>query len=258
MEPDIVFLVSDRTDWVDGAIEVCRDLAVAPECLTWDDSGSVGDLGCALVADVVTEAGERTAAIELWAARAWQPLCVLSLIPTLGAGSLYQRFQRLGYRRIVPVNGLPSYWQCIRGNVRAVLNGPSRLIPMIAEWYYCYEPKILSTLTVAADLADEVRTVQGLSRALGFERPTELRKLFAHSGCPPPKEVLERLRLALAVEYARTRDPRPTRDEVAQRFKYSSGVYLGRHSRRLTGLSFGSLVEFGPSAALRRQPRGSV
>lgn len=71
-----------------------------------------------------------------------------------------------------------------------------------------------------------------------------LRTEFSTCGLPPPKETLARIRLALAADLANT-DPGLTRAEVAKRLNYSSGTYLAKHAKALTGLSWSALVEGG-------------
>ncbi len=244
-----MLLVSDRADWTDQAVELCRELGAVAESYEWSRAGKLKGRASALVADVGSPFSERLPLLGRWASQALQPLSVLSVVPEPGAGEFFAQVQELGYRRLIPANGLPSYWRCIRSNVRGILAGGGAIVPIIAERYRCYAAEAVTGLTIVVENAREVQTVEGLSRAMGLPNTKRLRTAFRMYGLPPAKETLERIRLALAIDYVAKADPKPTREQVARHLNYSSADYLGRHAKRLTGRSFGRLVGAGPSAA---------
>jgi len=95
------------------------------------------------------------------------------------------------------------------------------------------------------------RTVTRWARSAGFRRRQELAALCAELGLPQPKAILDAIRITRAAHAACSR-PVSTRDQLAQRFGFSSGDYLGKRARALTGLSFGRLVHAGAAAVLAR------
>lgn len=246
--PFFVYVISDRAAWADQLVERCQDLDLVFERHSWSRASRLARPADAMILDVERRLRDVEALLAEWAKRVWQPLCIISLSTEAGNADFQRWLREHGYPRVVPATGLPGYWLRLRNNLEAVLEGGGRLVPLAAQYCGSSDPELVEALTLAAEHAAKCRTVSALCEAMGYSSPKPLRALFARHGCPTPKKVLQRLRLGWAVDYARRTEPTPTQGQVAEEFDFSSGKYLGRIARKLTGQSFEQLVTAGLEA----------
>ncbi len=245
-----VSLVSDRSDWTDAAVELCREMEGLAEHWCWSAARGLANPGDALLIDLVNPFPARQPLFGEWASRAWQPISVVSLAPQPGAAGMAAWLGSLGYSRLLQPTARVPYWHELQSNLKTVLQSRARIVPLAAEALSCYDPPVIRALSEALLLIPERRTVNAWAIGLGLERRQQLEALFAARHLPRPKEVLEALRLARAVESALRSSHPPSREELARRFRYPSGDYLGKRAKQLTGLSLGQLFTVGVSGVL--------
>ena len=202
--------------------------------------------GLALVADIEAVSDEVLAAFDLWAGQAWQPLCVVSLEAAPDAARFVSHLRDRAFDRIVPVQG--GFVGPLRSALRDVLASDAWIAVHAAQALECNDPVVVRALAMGLDLLPQHHTVTRWARVLGCARRQDLEAMFASRGLSPPKAVLDRLRLARLIHWAGTTRPTPTRDELAARFGYSSGDYLGKRAKVLTGAALGRLVREGAVA----------
>ena len=137
----------------------------------------------------------------------------------------------------------PALWDVARraGLESAAIDWPGTRHAAALGW--SGEPFLVRALSLPV-LEPDVRrgNVKRWRRALGVHDYGEFEALFREHGAPPPKRVFDVLRVAAAAVWARGRVRRPTRTQVATHLGYSSGRYLGRQVKRLTGLTVGELL----------------
>jgi hypothetical protein len=240
-----VVIVSDRRAWSDSVVEIAVQTNSLTERWTWSETGRLVDPPDVLVVELDRSFEARHRALKEWADRAWQPICVASVTPRPGSSRLTVRLRGLGYRHLLPSRLTRDYWHDLGLRVRTILENRASLVPCLAKALECYDPAIIEVLSVALQMIPAHRTVSGWANEIGFRRRHNLECLFGTHGLPQPKTVLDCLRLACVVEAARRAQSSPTRDELARQFGYSSGDYLGKRAKTLTGRALGELLSTG-------------
>lgn len=124
------------------------------------------------------------------------------------------------------------------------------LVVRAADALGCHDAPVVRALEAAVRMIPEHHTVSSWAREMELEHRQSLHELFTDRGLPPPKEVLDHMRLARLAVFAAGANEAPTRDELACRFGYSSGDYLGKTAKRCLRMTLGTLLEQGPRAAL--------
>ncbi len=245
------FVVSDRAAWTDSAVEVCRMLDCLAECWQWSEARALSDPADTLLLDVTGPFAKRRLLLEKWAARAWQPVCLVSLAPEPGAAEFRSWLNSLRYRRVLLTGTRRAYWRELRSSLQAILDSRAKLVPEVAKVLDCYDPAVIEALSVALLLIPERRTVNSWAMELGFRSRQQLEALFADRALPSPKTIFDWLRLVRVVEFAGGSGRQQTRDELARVFRYPSGDYLGKRCKELTGLPLRRLVNGGVEGTLR-------
>jgi len=184
-------------------------------------------------------------AFDVWASKAWQPLCVVSLKAAPDAGGFAHQLRDQAFLGMVQAHTGSGYIRALQAMLDRVVNSDAWIASCAARWLACREPAIIRTLSVGVEMISSHRTVTRWARSVGLKRRQDLESVFVTHALPHPKLVLERMRLARVVHMAETTRPRPSRAELATQFGYSSGDYLGKRARAITGQSLGQLVRLG-------------
>lgn len=231
------------------AIDACRRLHPLVERWEWSEAGALKDPADALVLDLTAPFAEKFPLFEKWCVKAWQPVCLVSLAAEPGAGEFGGRLRDFGWRHVVVTGTRRSYWREHCSILTRIVESGANLVPQIAQFLgWGCDPPVVEALAVALELIPEKRTVQAWASELGLRNRQQLDELLSRRDLPSPKAILDRLRLARAIEFATRLERPPTRDELAAQFGYSNGDYLGKRARELTGLPLGQLVERGVTA----------
>jgi len=241
--------VADCGDWAEAAVELCHRQGARPEVLSWSDAERLdGPLGALLLQRSTVRGDPRLELFEAWGRRAWQPFCVTSYAPVRGAARLEAFLDGLGFTHVLRCDLSSGYWAALRTALNRVLDRRAWLVTWLAEMLESRDPAVVRALAALVLADDPIITVRRWARSQGMGY-REFETLAADHGLPSPKRLLDRTRLAIAVTHASI-DGNTSRDEVARRLRYSSGDYLGRQAKRLTGRPFGALVRRGVTATI--------
>lgn len=250
--PARVSIVSDEADWTREALRRCLELdGVAPERVGWPEAGRLTKPPAALV----VRAGRGVREVEpdpfeTWAGRAWQPLTIVSLAPVPGAAELSRRLEALRFRSTL-WHGTAEAWERVEPRLAELIARPVWIVPALADALEVRDPRVVEALSVAVLRQPEKLSIPRWAGAAGLVGYRDLEGLFSRRGLPPPKRVLEWVRLISVVEHGRTAAGTWTRERLARRFGYSSADYLGRRAKALSGRSLGRLLTAGPRETLR-------
>ncbi len=249
-----VSLVSDRTGWTERAVEMCATYDVVPCQVQWSAAQQEEcRRDVAALVDATPPFPEKMTVMAVWAERAQQPVCVVSIPPRRGAETIATHAKRLGYRCVYDSGG-DRYWERLSSQLRAVIKDKAWLVPRIAEVLECQNPRIVRALAVAVSLPPTCATVTQWAARLGVRRQL-LNETFSRFGLPQPGEVLSWLRLARVVNHAAQADAMISRKELARMFSYGNADYLGKRAKAMTGVAFGQLAVGGVDELLRLMQR---
>jgi hypothetical protein len=254
--PGTVSLVSDRPEWIGGAVEVCAAYEVVPRHAPWSLAERLGRRDVAALVDATPPFGEKQTMMGVWARRAWQPICVVSIPPNRGAESIAAHASRLGYRFVYDSSG-DRYWERLSSQLDGVIRDNAWLVPRVAAVLACGDPRIVKALAVAVSLPSSQATVTQWAARLGVRRQ-RLNETFSSIGLPQPGEVLSWLRLARVVDHAAQVGGINSRQELARIFSYGNADYLGKRAKAMTGVAFGQLAVRGVDQLLRLMQRRMV
>jgi hypothetical protein len=247
---EAVGVITGREGWCEAVQDRCERTNLPFECWSWGNTPvAQGRPYRVLLADVTRAVDPVVAELGGFAEHAWQACTVVSVTGSPGAADLVRELRRLGFRRIVMERNRHTYWATLRRHIETVRRGDGWLLPVFCRVLPCSDARIRRAVATLLDPLPCGRTVTRWARHAGFRRRQELAALCCDAGLPPPKTMLDAIRLARATHAARMR-PGLTRDQLAQRFGFSSGDYLGKRARALTGQSFGRLIRVGPAAVL--------
>lgn len=249
--PSTVVVCTDRDDWAVRAVEACLRVDAIPERTVWARVTALADPPAALLLDAQPPLTTKYRMFDAWARDAWQPVCVVSVSPALGVTEFTDKLDALCYRYVLQAAYLDEHWQTLASDLRGRVDACARLVPHIARATSCFELPIVVALWKALGLIPELRSVQRWARQLGMSRREELEGTFAAYRFPPPKTMLEWLRLLRVIDAGQHSERRISRNALARAFRYSSGDYLGRRAKALTGFSLGELLAHGPEWAIR-------
>ena len=251
--PARVVIVSDAAEWRHEAVRRCLALdGVAPEPVGWSRAGALETAPDALVVRADPNTGTFDPALfDHWAERAWQPLTVVWLVPGPGAAALSGRLDALRFRSVLWQDGTDEAWAELEARVAEAARSPLWLVPALAEALGVSDPRIVEGLAAAVARQPERLTIPEWSRAVGLIGYRDFERLLSSHGLPPPRRLLQWLRLLCVVDHAAAQHGSPTRERLARRFGYASGSYLGRRAKGLTGRPLGELVQAGPQETLR-------
>lgn len=244
----VISLVSDSRDWTIAAVRQCVNLNVVPEIVRWRSANIVAQPGHALLADLRQPFDVKSRVLSQWADAALQPVCIISITPEFGSAAVVIDASQLGFQ-VVHNTHDDFYWNQLRPALLAVLDSSAYLVPRIASVLGCSDGQVVEALTVAFSMSPSRMGVAGWANELGIRR-RELATTFQVRRLPMPGEILPWIRLARVVDYAH-HNRSITRRDLARRFSYGNGDFLGKRARAMTGMAFRALVADGVHVVFR-------
>jgi hypothetical protein len=240
-----VVIITDCDSWADRALEGLFGNGTICERLDWGNAASIEEPADAMLLDITPPFGPRSRLLRTWATRAWQPVCLCCLAPTFGAADLAVELDSLGYSIVPPTATRNHDWQEVRSRLNLTVERRVSLVPQVARVLACRDLAVIEVLEAAFRILPTRTTVDAWRRELGLSGRQTLASFLAKRDLPPPKELFEWLRLACVVDFAQRSYEKPTRDLLAEKFRYANGDYLGRRAKELTGEPLGTLLAVG-------------
>ena len=240
---DVVSVVSDRAEWIAGAVEACANHDVVPQQVSWSAPVTVRQSAVAVLLDITPPFAGKEATLLSLAEHAWQPICIASVAPKSGAELIAAVAKPLGYQ-VLYTSAHGGYWERLGSHLERVISRQAWLVPRVAQALACTDPRVVRALAVAVALPPSRTTVQHWAAQLGLGRQ-RLNESFATLGLPHPGTILSWLRLARVIDHVSHVDNRVTRRDLARTFAYGNADYLGKRTKSITGLAFGELATGG-------------
>lgn len=249
--PDLpLVVVTDRDAWAEAALGSLDVLGLVAERAAWSSAPRLDGTPAAVALDVAAPFGRKVRQCERWAARAWQPLCVCCLAAEPGAARVAAGLRSLGYSTVELLPSEEGHWQDLLSRLRRRVENHAWIATRFAQAFGCYDRWIVEAFHVALDTLPAGGSMEHWAARLGLRRRQDLAVMFAERGLPRPKALWDWVRLIRLIEFARAAGLKSTREKLAREFGYSSGDYLGRRVRELSGVSLGALLEAGPARAI--------
>ena len=135
--------------------------------------------------------------------------------------------------------------------VASLLRTPRTLLPLVVRALGVADARVARACRGILSAPEVATTVEGWARALGYSCAQTVEAQFRPHGIPPLR-LLGWLRLLSVVDWAAEFVRRPTREEIAGRFRYRSGDSFGRHVKELSGRTAVEALEAGSDAVLQR------
>jgi hypothetical protein len=245
-----VAIITDCDSWADRALEGLFGNGTICERLDWKSAASIEEPADGMLLDITPPFGPRSRLLHTWATRAWQPVCLCCLAPTVGAADLAVELDSLGYSIVPPTATRNHDWQEVRSLLNLTVESRVSLVPQVARVLACRDLAVIEVLEAAFRILPTRTTVDAWRRELGLSGRQTLASFLAKRDLPPPKELFEWLRLACVVDLAQRSHEKPTRDLLAEKFRYANGDYLGRRAKELTGEPLGTLLAVGLDGVL--------
>lgn len=241
-----IVLVSEDSAWRSAMLASLPARAGVAEGVTWTEavelSGPIGAVVCHI--DRPRSLAESVLrAYEHWSTLAWQPCTLTWIAPGLGAAKVQAALRRQRF----PVICTPEFsldrddhagpWDVVGTRLDAA--------PWVASHFaqrlgWTRDLRLVEILAVAL-LRQDACTVREWARSVKLSYG-ELADVCRENGCCRPKRLLELVRLGAELARVRANGRRVTRDLMAERLGYSSGNYLGRRIKLLSGHTLGDLM----------------
>lgn len=245
MKPARVCVVTDDDRWAAAVSEALLPIRTVPEVVSWKEASQLEEPSAALVAYVDHLPCDKLQMFELWSRHAWQPSTAVCLRLVRRSAVLAEHLSVLGYMRISFLTEGPPTPEEVVAVVKSLVERRLWVCGLLARTLGYTGPNFVHVLTRALDCEVPASTVTAWAKrcnqsGLDICTLADLERFMRRAGVPTPKAVLDRIRLLQVMAHACS-NGRQTRDQLARRFGYSSGDFLGRQARRLTGISFGEL-----------------
>lgn len=190
-------------------------------------------------------------AYEHWSTLPWQPCTLTWMASRPGATKIRATLRRHCY----PVICTPEFslsrdddanaWDVLETR----LDSAPWIVPYFAQRLgWTQDPSLIELLSVPV-LRRDVSTVRSWGRSVGLSYG-EFADVCRENGCCRPKRLLELVRLGAELARVRANGRRVARDRMAERLGYSSGNYLGRRVKLLSGHTLGDLMTMSLMDAL--------
>jgi hypothetical protein len=241
-----VVLVSEDPNWIAGTLDSLSAKTVLAEAVGWTEAvrlaGPIGAMVChidrpRLLADVILRAYEH------WSTLAWQPCTLTWVAPRPGAARIRAALLHHGFQAIsTPEFSLSrddnaSTWDVLKTRLDSA---PWIVAHFAQRLGWNRNPRLIEILS-APVLRRDVSTVQAWARSVGLGYDELADVCHAHGACRP-KQLLDVVRLSAELARVNANGCRATRDLLAKRLAYSSGNYLGRRVKKLSGRTLGDLM----------------
>ena len=245
-------------------LQISRGLGAVLERRSWDEL-RIGRIPNAVLIDCSSPGSDHLRHLRAWAADGGFAISVVQVSDACGAADFVAELHALGYRYVLQ-NGSGGMARDeaavtpIRAAARSMLDARSWIIPALAASAPGFEPEVLQVLELALPELPRSSTVNRLSRFARLGHRQGAARFCREHGLPRPKELFDRLRLALAVAIAVEGPCGLPLAEVARRAGYGGTTAtkkrdtLRSQARRYTGRIFAELVAEGPASAFRPPP----
>lgn len=244
--------------------QISRGFGAVLERRSWDDL-RIGRIPNAVLIDCSPPWADHLRHLRTWAAQGGFAVSVVQISDACGAADFVAELHALGYRYVLQngsdgMAGDAAVVPTVRSAARAMLDARGWIIPALAASAPGFDQETLRVLELALYELPHNPTVNRLSRSVGLSHRQGAARFCRDHNLPRPKELFDRLRLALAVAIAVERPRGLSLAEVAQLAGYGGTTptkkrdALRSHARRYTGGTFPELVAEGPASAFRRQP----
>jgi len=236
-------VVGGSEDWRRGVARLVSAVNLVPEITSWSEASNIDQPKKALIAYVDGPHVEADLVTGVWASQAMQPATSVSIAPEPGAASLQHSLVSLGFERLLKPRPAArtggKYWQRLERDIKRLSEQRFELVPVLADLLDCSDTWIVQVLATAIEYPTPGSLGAWLER-LRLPSAEVLHARLLKLGLPPPKPTLDAIRLARAAYVSYLTGA--TRDDVAAECGFTSGDYLGRRSKVLAGVPFGSLT----------------
>jgi hypothetical protein len=240
MQHKTLWLVSDDGEWLAEARAALARWPLTPDLVCWAWSDLLAGVRVpprAALWDASRVDRTKSSVLELWASRFLNYCSVARVHPDAAScEAVLEALRDLGYGRVVSER---KQWPEVCAQwVLEVFRSPLYLVPLIMLGLGADVPALAQACAAVAANPENVRSVNGWGRSLGYRDRHGIEALFREHGFHRPWVVLSLLRLAAAADWAAMQPRRVSLAEIARRFKYGSPGYLNRQAREITGSAF--------------------
>jgi hypothetical protein len=245
-------------------LQISRGLGAVLERRSWDEL-RIGRIPNAVLIDCSPPTADHLRHFRAWATQGGFAISVVRVSEACGAADFVAELHAIGYRYVLQ-NGLDgttgdvAVVAPVRIAARTMLDTRSWIIPALAASAPELDLEMLRILELALAELPRNSTVNRLSRSAGLGHRQGAARFCRDHRLPRPKELFDRLRLALAVAIAGERPCGLSLAEVARLAGYGGTTAskqrdtLRSQIRRYTGRTFPGLVAEGPASAFRPPP----
>lgn len=238
-----VVVVSDDEAWGARARAIAVDLGANPEHLDRDTAATLeGPVGALLIHLPSPDVREMPA-LKAFASRGWQPLSLVCVPPVRGAARLAHDLDRLAYEHRFDSNPDGPNRRDWEASLGRILDRGGWIVPRFASALgWSRQPSLVQILSLPLLARERPTTVKRWRRDAGGFTYAAFEALFRDNDAPPPKRVLDLLRLAEAAAWATRQRRFPHRAWLASHLGYKSVSHLSRRTRQLADLTAKQLV----------------
>ncbi len=240
----VVIVVGGHDAWIGRVVELAAAAGAIPEVVGPDLlRRRLIPHASAVVVHMAPPYERELALLDSWARFGWQPAVLPSLAPDHGSSGGVESLLRAGYEPHYET-GTPRYWRGVECALKRMLESATWLAPALAAGSGCFHGTFLRALRTLVLLPAPTVDVRRWAASLCVGRQ-QLYQLFDSMNAPRPGAAIAWLKLFRVVDYRSRIRPVTRRSELARRFGYGNGDYLGKRAKLLTGKSLGELVRKG-------------